>query len=94
MCVASAVCVDRLDARCRDVRCALIEGVRSCRGRPGDVCALGACADENGTIQHSEHRARRFARMESPVASARIASLVSDLLSLPVVHRHDDAVGG
>ena len=92
--VARAVRVDRLDVRRRDMDHVLISGIRCCPGGAHEVCALGSCAHENGTIQLSEHPSSRFARLESPVANARISAPVSDLLSLPVVHRDDDVVRG
>ena len=92
--VARAVRVDRLDARRRNVGRVLIAGIRRCPGGAHKVCALGTRAHEDGPAQQAEHCARCFARLTAPVADARIPSLLSDLLGLPVVHRHDDPVGG
>ena len=91
--VARAVCVDRLDPRCR-YRCDAIGGVHCRLCGHADIGALCACAHENGAMQQAEHRARGLARLVAQVVDARIPSLLTNLLGLPMVHRHDDPVGG
>ena len=94
VCVPRAVRIDRLDARCRDSECVLIAGIRGYRRGISEICAFRSRAYHDGSAQQAEHCARRFVGLTAPVADARIPSLLTNLLSLPMVHRHDDVVGG